>query len=207
MSKTHIAIGVAAGLALAQTGSPESCVAAVVGGSLGGVIADCDITPSKAHKDALIGRLIVVVIAAVSLAIDYWQGTGLCRSLIENLGVRLIGGIALFAALTFVGGHTAHRSFTHSLVAMACFCGAVWLVCAPLLPYFVVGYASHLAMDVTNTQPIKLFWPVRKGVCLRLCHAKGVVNSALLVAGIAASALLLAYRLAPLAGVVISLGS
>lgn len=198
MSKTHIAIGIAAGLSLASAGSPESCVAAVVGGSLGGVIADCDITPSRAHKDALIGRLLVVAIAVVALAVDYWYGAGICDYLVENLGLPLIGGVALFAALTFVGGRTEHRSFTHSLVAMAAFCGAVWLVCEPLLPFFAAGYASHLAMDVTNHQPIKLFWPVHKGVSLKLCRAKGVVNSVLLVVGIAVSTLLLAYQLAPL---------
>ena len=106
--------------------------------------------------------------------------------------------VALFAALTFLGGHTDHRSFTHSLVAMAAFCGAAWMVCEPLLPYFAAGYASHLVLDLMNTQPIKLFWPINKGVCLGLCHAKGMVNTVLLVVGAVASVLLLLYRLAPL---------
>ena len=205
MSKTHIAVGTAAALAIAQTGSVESCVLAVVGGSLGGIIADCDITPSKAHKDALVGRLIVIAIAVVAFAADYWYGAGACDWLVENLGLRLIAGVALFAALTFLGGHTDHRSFTHSIVAMAAFCAAVWLAFEPLLPYFAVGYASHLVMDVTNTQPIRLFWPIGKGFGLGLCHAKGAANSVLMVLGIAAAALLLAYRLAPLLGVEIGL--
>ena len=203
MSKTHIAVGVAAALVAAQTGSAESCVLAVVGGSLGGIIADCDITPSRAHKDALLGRLIVAAIAAAAFALDYWYGAGACNYLVEHLGMKLIGGIAAFAALTFIGAHTDHRSFTHSLVAMAAFCAAIWLAFEPLLPYFAIGYASHLVMDFTNTQPIRLFWPLGKGFGLGLCHAKGVANSALLVLGIAASAVLLAYRLAPLFGVAI----
>ena len=192
MSKTHIAVGVAAALAAAQTGSAESCVLAVVGGSLGGVISDCDITPSRAHKDALIGRLIVLTIAVAAFALDYWHGAGVCDYLVANLGMELIGGIAAFAALTFAGAHTDHRSFTHSLVAMAAFCAAVWLAFEPLLPFFAIGYASHLAMDVANTQPVKLFWPMNKGFGLGLCHAKGMANSVLLMLGIAVSALLLA---------------
>lgn len=195
MSKTHIAVGVASALAVAQTGSVESCVAAVLGGSLGGIIADCDIHPSRAHKDALVGRLIVVGIAAVALLADRYASAGLCDYLIANLGVPLIAGVALFAGLTFAGAHTSHRSFTHSLVAMACFCVAVYLVCAPLLPYFAVGYASHLLLDVTNKQGIRLLWPLRKETGLGLCRAKGLANNVVLVAGIALAVLLLAYRL------------
>ena len=201
MSKTHIAVGVASALAIAQTGSVESCVAAMIGGSIGGIIADCDITPSRAHKDALVGRIIVIAVSVVSLAIDYWYGAGVCDYLVGSLGVWLIVGIALFAALTFVGGHTDHRSFTHSLVGMAAFCGSFYLICEPLLPYFVIGYASHLVLDITNKQGIQLFWPFKANASLGLCRAKGVASTVVLVLGIAVAALLLAYRLAPLFGV------
>ena len=201
MSKTHIAVGVASALVIAQTGSAESCVAAMIGGSIGGIIADCDITPSRAHKDALIGRIVVIAVSVVSLAIDYWYGVGVCDYLVGSLGVWLIVGIVLFAALRFVGGHTDHRSFTHSLVGMAAFCGSFYLICEPLLPYFVIGYASHLVLDITNKQGIQLFWPFKANASLGLCRAKGVSNSVVLVLGIAVAALLLAYRLAPLCGV------
>ncbi|MBR0405821.1 MAG: metal-dependent hydrolase [Eggerthellaceae bacterium] len=199
MSKTHIAVGVASALAIAHTGSVGSFVAAVVGGSIGGIIADCDITPSRAHKDALIGRLLVVGIAVVALALDYYYSAGVCDFIVGNLGMRTIMGVALFTALTFVGGHTDHRTFTHSLVAMAAFCGAIYLICQPLLPYFAIGYASHLVLDITNHQSIRLFWPARIEASLGLCRAKGTVNSIMLVVGLVACVLLAAYRLAPLA--------
>ena len=195
MSKTHIAVGMASALAVAQTGSVESCVAAVVGGSLGGIIADCDFHPSKAHKDALAGRLIVVGIAAAAILVDYFANAGLCDYLVAHLGMPLITGVAAFAALTFVGGHTEHRSFTHSLVAMCCFCVSVYLACAPLLPYFAVGYASHLVLDITNKQGIRLLWPLRAELSLGLCRAKGVTNKVVMIIGYAAAVLLLVYRL------------
>lgn len=195
MSKTHIAVGMATALAIAQTGSVESCVAAVVGGSLGGIIADCDIHPSRAHKDALVGRLIVVGIAVVALLADRYANAGLCDYLVAHLGVPLLAGVALFAALTFLGGHTDHRSFTHSLAAMACFCLAVYLAFEPLLSYFAIGYASHLALDITNKQGIQLLWPLRKNLSLGWCRAKGVANTVVMAVGFAVSVLLLAYRL------------
>ena len=157
MSKTHIAVGVASALVIAHTGSVESCVAAMIGGSIGGIIADCDITPSRAHKDALIGRIIVVAVSAASLAIDYWYGAGVCDYLVGSLGVWLIVGIVLFAALTFVGGHTDHRSFTHSLVGMAAFCGSFYLICEPLLPF---GHSKPMRAWV---------FAVQKALQTRLC--------------------------------------
>ncbi|MBQ9041916.1 MAG: metal-dependent hydrolase [Eggerthellaceae bacterium] len=198
MSNAHIAVGVASALALAQTGSVESCVAAVIGGSIGGIMADCDITPSRAHKDALRGRLIVAGIAVVAMLVDSRTDLGVCSYLVGHLGLPLVAGLFLFVALTFLGAHTDHRSFTHSLVAMAGFCYAVYLVCEPLLLYFAVGYASHLVLDVTNKQPIRLFWPLRAGVSLKLCTARGLANKIVCVAGIAVAALLLWYRLLPL---------
>lgn len=195
MSKTHIAVGMAAALAVAPTGSPEACVAAVVGGSVGGVIADCDIRPSRAHKDALTGRLIVALVALVAMVLDWHFDTGLCDYLVRNLGLPMLAGIALFVVLTFLGGHTEHRTFTHSLVAMACFCMAVYLTALPLLPYFIVGYASHLLLDITNKQGVRLFWPLRANLSLGLCHAKGMVNTTVMIVGFAVAVLLLAYRL------------
>lgn len=198
MSKTHIAIGVASALAIAQTGSPESCVAAAVGGSVGGIIADCDITPSRAHRDALTGRLIVLGVAAASLVVDHYTDAGLCDYLIDHLGLPLVMGALLFAAITFLGGHTDHRTFTHSLAGLALFCASTYLVCEPLLPYFAIGYASHLALDITNYQGIRLFWPFDVKVSLGFCTAKGLANTIVMVLGYAAAALLLAYRVAPL---------
>lgn len=205
MSRTHIAVGIAAALAVAPTGSPEAAVAALIGGSLGGVIADCDITPSKAHRDALVGRLLVAAIAAASLALDWRFGIGICDYLLDNLGIRLIAGVALFCALTFAGAHSDHRSFTHSLLAMAAFCLATWLACEPLLPYFAAGYASHLLLDLTNTRGISLFYPSGDKVGLDWCSAKGPANDALLVLGISAATLLFVYRVGPLIGLTLTL--
>lgn len=200
MSNAHIAVGVASALAVAQTGSVESCIAAIIGGSVGGLVADCDITPSRAHKDALRGRLIVVGIAAAALVADSQSGAGVCSWLVDHLGLKLIAGVLLFAALTFIGARTEHRSFTHSLVALASFTLAMWLACEPVAPYFAVGYASHLLLDVTNKQGVKLLYPLDVKVSLGLCTAKGLANKVSCVAGIAAAAILLWYRLAPIAG-------
>ena len=173
---------------------------------MGGIIADVDITPSRAHKDALTGRLIVVAIAAIALALDYWMDAGVCDYLVGHLGWQLIAGIALFVVLTFFGSHTEHRSATHSLVALAAFSFAVYLLCTPLVPFFAIGYASHLVLDITNKKPISLLFPLHIKAGLGWFEAKGLVNNVCLAIGLAATVLLLVYRLAPLWGLELPFG-
>ena len=198
MSNAHILAGVATALTLAQTGSIESCTAAVIGGSIGGIIADCDITSSHAHRDALRGRIVVGGLAAIALLVDSQTNVGLCNYLISHLGVLPITGLLLFATLTFVGRLTDHRSFTHSLIALAAFTFAVVLACQPLAPYFAMGYASHLVLDALNKQPIKLFFPFRKGVAFGICKSNG--SASLLIQGVSALAIaaLIAVKFTPL---------
>ena len=56
---------------------------------------------------------------------------------------------------------------------MAAFTAAVWLACPPLVPFFAVGYGSHLVLDVTNKQPIRLLYPLKLKASLGLCTARG----------------------------------
>ena len=57
--------------------------------------------------------------------------------------------------------------------------------------YFAVGFLSHLVLDVMNRKPEKLLWPWKKGFCLGLCSARGVVNRALLGVGMASLTVIL----------------
>lgn len=198
MSTAHILAGTASALMLAQAGSVEACVAAIMGGSVGGIIADCDITSSHAHRDALRGRIIVGGIALAALAIDIQTGSGICDHLVSHLGILPISGILLFAALTFIGRLSDHRSFTHSLVALAAFSFTVSLACQPLAPYFAMGYASHLALDALNKQPIKLLYPLKKGFKIGLCKSNGIADKVICTCCALGIAGLLAIKLLPL---------
>lgn len=94
-----------------------------------------------------------------------------------------MAGIALLAALTFLGARTEHRSFTHSFAGMAAFCASAWLAFPAMAPYFAAGYASHLALDLPNRKGMRLLWPAKAEFCLGLCRADGAVNAAVAVSG------------------------
>ncbi len=56
MRKTHFGIGIATPLAVIQPKSIEECLISIVGGAVGGVIADIDILDNDYKSDALIGQ-------------------------------------------------------------------------------------------------------------------------------------------------------
>ena len=55
MSKTHIAVGIAASLVVMQPSTIADCLAAVVGGAIGGDLPDIDVRSNSYCRDALYG--------------------------------------------------------------------------------------------------------------------------------------------------------
>ena len=72
LGKTHMAVGIAATLAITQPSGVSELVLAVGAGSLGALISDIDVGTSNSHRDAdKITALSVVVVLAV-FAMDYF---------------------------------------------------------------------------------------------------------------------------------------
>ena len=69
MGKTHFTIGLATALAVTQPQSVGECMVALIGGSLGGVIADND-TLQRSH--AVKGHLIALKTTFLALLIDFF---------------------------------------------------------------------------------------------------------------------------------------
>ena len=49
-----------------------------------------------------------------------------------------------------------------------------------LLAYpFLVGYSSHLLLDLCNKKGIRICYPLKTTLCLKLCGSNGTCNQAL----------------------------
>lgn len=184
MSKTHIAAGVAASLLVLQPHTAAACIPVILGGAIGGLVSDVDIRANHHSRDAAQGRVIDAVLAAVLLLADWATAGQLREYFLAHLGAEQIVGVVLFLGVSAIGMLTAHRTFTHSLLGLVLFSGALWLACAPVVPAFAVGFVSHVLLDTTNKTPVRVLYPLRRGVSLGLCRADGTVNEVLLVAGI-----------------------
>ncbi len=191
--KTHVIVGTAAGLAAASAlvpglASPAALACAAAGGALGGMLPDLDVRNTAHPLQERLARGGCAVLLVAALALEAAAGWPLAHRAAEaGLDAVALGAAAL-AVLCCAARLSPHRGFSHSLAALAGFAAAAWLVCPPLAPCVAAGMASHLALDALGRRPVRLAWPVRRGVCLGLCKTDGVVEACCLVAGLAVAA-------------------
>ena len=196
MSKTHVAVGVASslGLALAFPNSPHVILASVAFGSLGGTTPDVDILDHDYKFDALIGQLISLGICLHAVVIDWILGNEILSYIFEHKILSLFG-ITVFIALYSIGFFANHRGFTHPLLSLLLFSLAICLIYPPAVPFYAVGYFSHLAIDLLNKSGIQLFFPFKPKPCLKLCYAGKIGNKVLMFVGLGASVILLVMNI------------
>lgn len=193
MPKTHLAMDIAASLVLCQPKTPEGYVCAIAGGALGGITADIDTVKNDYQNDALTGQLAAVAICVVCIALDMFSGNRVISEIIEHR-IRAIAGGLIYLGLLACGFSRPHRTFTHSLLALALFSICIGLVYPPVLfPYFV-GYSSHLLLDLLNKKGLQLFYPLKNKICFHLCYAGKTGNKVFLVLGIVISAGMIVYQ-------------
>ena len=178
LGKTHIAFGLALSLAVTQPATRAELTAALAGGAVGGWLCDLDLR--RADQDNDRAFLLAAGLTAAALAADLFAGGGFCADVAARAGLAVFAGAALLlfgAGCALLSG--SHRSFTHSLAAAAFFTWAAGLLSGALALPFGAAYASHLLLDLTNRKGLRLFFPLRKRVCLGLWPARGAANTAL----------------------------
>ena len=128
----------------------------------------------------------------LTILAEYKLNLGIYRRLTSDSSVlRLLAGTAAFLLICAYGKQQPHRSFMHSFAALALLTACVDIIYPDVSAYFAVGFLSHLVLDFFNRKPEKLFWPWKKGFCLGLCSARGLVNRALLGCGMVFLAVIL----------------
>ena len=177
LGKTHMAVGIAATLAITQPSGVSELVLAVGAGSLGALISDIDVGTSNSHRDAdKITALSVVVVLAV-FAMDYFCNTQIIERIIgSSRYLRIIAVLLLFIGICAFGKEQPHRSFMHSFLALILLSFALGLIWEKAVIYFAVGFLSHLATDIFNKKKVRLLYPMKGGVSLGLFHAYGLAN-------------------------------
>ena len=197
MNKTHIAIGVASALVATQPQNTGTFLSAILGGTAGASISDIDV-PSNSHTlshtlNSIVDKIITAFIIGAVLIFDGITNSGILHSILDsNRPFNVISGIILFAVIYLFGKTQPHRSFTHSLLGLLLSSIAIYGICPMILPSFIIGFISHLMLDVLNKKPIQFFYPFKKGFCLKLCYADGLINRIFLWIGTAISAIYIA---------------
>jgi inner membrane protein len=190
LGRTHFFVGMAAALITLRPESLPVVVAGTGAAAIGGVISDIDSGTSTAHKEA--DKIVMAATLALGavIIIEYNFHIGIYRRLLADSNIyRIITGSAAFLLLCVFGMRQPHRSFMHSLLALFLFSSCVGIIFPEVAPYFAIGYASHLIIDLLNRKREKILWPMKKGYSFNLCSSKGYVNKLMMAAGMFISAI------------------
>lgn len=183
--RTHLAVGVAAALLAAGPAAGLTGLAvAAAGGAVGAVLPDLDVRDTAHPWRERLTRAGAAALLAGALVADAATGWPLVGRAVGTGLESVALGLAGLAALCCAARLSAHRSFSHSLLALAGFAAATHLVCAPLAPYVALGFATHLVLDLLTYRGLRLLWPARRGLSLGLCHTGGVVDACCLAAAL-----------------------
>ena len=191
--KTHLAAALALSFALLRPDTTGACFGTLAGAALGGVICDIDRQPSGNRQAQRVISLTALGIAAAAFAADYATGGGLIDSVFAGAGAIQVVGLGLFLTLCLLGVATAHRSFTHSLAALALLSGTLALAARPLCEPFAVACASHLLLDLTNRRGLPLLFPLKRRWCLGWFRSDGAADRLLFSLSALAAAALTAF--------------
>lgn len=184
MGKTHAVTAAALALAVLRPDSVPMLAAGSVAALMGGITADMDTDSSLSHKGANGVVLASILLPLAAVAAEYFFHIGMLAYLVSaNLSWRNALGAVLFIVLCAVGRTTAHRTVMHSLAALVVMTGCVGWVFPGAAPYFGIGYACHLLLDLFNRKGMQMFFPFKKRVCFNWCRADGLTNMLLFRGG------------------------
>ncbi|GIM29602.1 hypothetical protein CPJCM30710_22680 [Clostridium polyendosporum] len=72
-----------------------------------------------------------------------------------------------------------HRGFTHSLLCLFLASYGLWVADRNVAIAFLLGYGSHLILDMFTMKGVKLFFPLKCSFCLKLCKTDGTFDRGL----------------------------
>lgn len=192
--KTHAAIGVATALLIMQPKTINELALGTGVAIIGSLLPDVDTSRSKAAR--AVSKLVLAIGVGLVAFLCFGKYIKLDNTMIgsDNIG-NIIGGACILLGVSIIGYFQPHRGFMHSLVALMLTSIGVEIMAPQLLVYYVIGFASHLVLDVTNYKGEQLLWPIQAPISLKLCKSDGVANTILCVIGTMLSFGAIAYLL------------
>ena len=115
-------------------------------------------------------------VAAAALFEDYHIDAGMWRLFAQSGSYLWCAGITGFALTCAFASVSSHRGFSHSLLALALEAYSLWLVFPAAAVPFTIAFATHLILDMTNYRPVRILYPLKKGISLGWLHADRLAN-------------------------------
>ncbi len=183
-ARAHITIGIAAAYTAVRPETIPEALPVIAGAALGSLICDIDCENSAEKRDSSRWRIITLIIAGLAVIADYslWKSSegsltsGLFGDLCQSSNYLWCVGIAGFVIVCMFASVSKHRGFSHSFVALLMETLSLWLISPLIAIPFAISFATHIALDLTNKKPVRLFYPMKKGQSLGLFYADRFAN-------------------------------
>ncbi len=189
LGKTHMAVGIAAAMAIVDPKSLPELVVGLSAAGVGAVISDIDVGTAEAHRDANVIIILAMAAVAVAAGIEKVFHIGIVQRIMTNSNAaRIVMGCVVFLVICAVGKQMPHRSMMHSFLVLGILTVCVYVAIPMAVPYFTIAFASHLFTDIFNFKKVRLLYPLPGGICLKLFHADGAANALLFTLGCVAAA-------------------
>ena len=199
MGRTHIAVGFAAGLALASPHTLSGILLSALGGAAGAVLCDIEMREKATRQDdRLLTRGLLVLLILLVLILDSALSLGIGEMLLTQRDADAALGLLILTLTAVKGRFSPHRGFTHSLLYTFLITFGGWCISRETGLGMLGGALSHLLLDLTNKKPLQLLWPLKKGFCLKWFLANRLANRIFLFLGLAADVLALSWYLGPI---------
>ncbi|MBP5594126.1 MAG: metal-dependent hydrolase [Pseudobutyrivibrio sp.] len=182
LSMTHLAIGLASSITILGPKNIQELCPIVIGASVGSILCDIDCKIGTS-KDAVLGRTVATIISVVALYTDIAAHGSMFEYFMRTHIISLVLGLLMILITGYFSRESVHRGFSHSLMAFGLYVIGMFFFSAPVLIGFIIGFASHLLLDLINYRPIQLFYPLEKGVSLKICKANSRLNIVIMILG------------------------
>ena len=178
-ARTHVATGAVLTLMVMQPDNIKYLTLSLAGGVIGSIIPDIDSKNSETNQFFDKVTIITILTIIVCICLEYFFNIGLYKLILKKNNIEeIITTVILFFAMCIIGSRTNHRSFTHSFLGLFLYTIVLYISLPQIfLESFIVGYLSHIILDLFNHKGLKLFYPMRKRLCFDLCDADGIVNN------------------------------
>lgn len=180
LGKTHVVVGMSLYLTVAHPADLKSLLVGTAVSVIGAEISDIDEANSKVRK--LFNRIVTcLVFIAVALIFAVKQ-FGLqirppaCLETSKDL-------VAVLLLILIYGCVSNHRDAMHSILIGFVLSVIIKVWIGEYGLYFFISFLSHILLDALNNKSVRLFFPLKKGVCLGICKANGLVNNIILTVG------------------------
>lgn len=192
-AKTHTACAATLTLLLIQPNNVKYLTLSLAGGIIGGIIPDVDSKNSETNQIFDKVTIITLLTVAICIALEYYFNIGLYKLITKRTNIMELSlSIILFFIMCIIGSRTHHRSFTHSIIGLIIFSFILSISLPKLfIESFIIGYASHIFLDLLNHKGLKLFYPIKKRLCLDLCDSDGLTNNIIFYISIISLSILL----------------